>query len=119
MKKIKLLMVPLLAMSAAGCITVTDKTDKKTGINVQTVAVRGCGNPSQTLTWVNRPGAKEDSFASTGPDLCNTGLAAALGAAGQIAAASVLPKGEGITNTVVSGAQAVSSQNQSTNVKVK
>ena len=112
-------MVLLLATFVTGCVTVSDTTDKKTGINVQTVAVRGCGNPSQTMTWVKRPGAKEDSYASTGPDLCNTGLAAALGAAGQIAAASVLPQGEGIVNTVVSGAQAVSSQNQSTNVKVK
>ena len=115
--KIKLLMVPLMALTVTGCVSVTDKTDKKTGINIQTVAVRGCGNPSQTMTWVKRPGKKESSFASTGADLCNTGLAAALGAAGQIGAAAVLPKSAGIANTVISGSQANSNQTSTVTVR--
>ena len=115
MKKIHML-VPLLALAVTGCMSVSKETDRKTGIEVTTVAVRGCGNPSQTMTWVKRPGEKESSFASTGGDLCNTGLAAALGAAGQIGAAAVLPQSAGITNTVISGSQALSQQSSSVKI---
>lgn len=102
----------LLSVFAVGCTTVTSTIDTKTGIEVTTVAVRGCGNPSQTMTWVNRPGKPEDSFASAGADPCNTILASGA----QVAAAAVLPGGGGIINNV--GSQAISNQTQNAALKV-
>lgn len=113
-KKFGVLM--LCSAVLAGCQTVRQTTDKKTGIQVTTVAVRGCGNPSQTLTWVKRPGKKEDSYASTGGDLCNTAVAGTLGVVGQGVGSVMLPRSHGDTFQISSGSLSVAQQG--TNVRI-
>lgn len=98
-------------MSAlSGCITIDQKSDPKLGVTVTTVAVTGCGNPSQRITYVERRGHKEDSLGSAGPDPCN----AVIGAGGGIIANTVLPHSGGIT--VQSGSWSQSGTSTSVNV---
>ncbi len=109
----KFLAVCLVGASATACQTVSQKTDEKTGITVTTVAVRGCGNPSQTMTWVKRPGKKEDSYASTGGDLCNTAVAGIFGVAAAGVGSGMLPRGVGDTVNITAGSMSVSQQSLS------
>jgi len=104
--------VMLLSMSAilTGCISTTVDTSPE-GVKTTSTAVRGCNNPSQTITRVETPGKPDITFGSTGADLCNTIASAAIGAAGQIAASSVLP---GSALNVSSGS--VNETNTNTNV---
>lgn len=94
-----------------GCISTTVNTSPE-GVKTTSTAVRGCNNPSQTITRVETPGKPDITFGSTGSDLCNTIAAAAIGAAGQIVASSVLP---GSAINVSSGS--VNETNTSTNVQ--
>lgn len=116
MLNLKIMAAIAMTVLVAGCSTVSQRLDSKTGILVTTVAVRGCGNPSQTLTWVQRPGHKEDAYASTGADLCGTAVGGAFG----VAASAVLPRGGDTTfnNANASGSSSVSSSDQKTNVNV-
>ena len=95
-----------------GCIS-TQVDVSREGIKTTSIAVRGCGNPSQTITRVETPGKPDMTLGSAGPDLCNTVVAAAIGAAGQIGASAVLP---GSNINVSSGS--VNETNTNTNVNV-
>lgn len=110
MKKLIVSAVVLpLALSACTSTSINQKMDEKTGIKVTTVAVAGCGVPSQTMTWVDRPGKVEESYASTGSDICTS---VGTGAA----ASAVLPRSEGIQNTVVSGSSSNAQQTMDLNL---
>lgn len=89
----------VVASALSGCVTTTVHVSKE-GIKTTSVAIRGCNNPSQTITRVETPGKPDITFGSSGGDFCNTVASAAIGAAGQVAASSVLP---GSTINVSSG----------------
>ena len=110
----KLLSGGVLFMSTAlaGCISTAVDVSPE-GIKTTSIAVHGCGNPSQTITRVETPGKPDMTLGSAGPDLCNTVVAAEIGAAGQIGASAVLP---GSTINVSSGS--VNETNTNTNVNV-
>lgn len=106
----------LLPLGVGGCVTTTTTTSKDGRIKVTTIGVVGCGSPSQRITLVETKGKPDMTLGSAGADPCNTALSAALGAAGQIGGALALPSGAGITNSVVSGSQATSTQGTNVNV---
>lgn len=105
--------VLVLAFAMAGCTTISTKTSPDGNIKVTSVGVVGCGNPSQRITWVERKGKADLTLGSTGADPCTAIASAAIGAAGQVAASSVLP---GSNITVSSGS--VNETNTNTNVRV-
>lgn len=84
-------MLLLGSMALTGCISTSVHVSKE-GIKTTSVAVRGCGNPSQTITRVETPGKQDITFGSAGPDLCNTITNASIGALGQMGAAHLLPE---------------------------
>ena len=95
-----------LGVSLAACqTTVVKNTEEKTGIETTTVSHKGCGSPSVTALYINRPGKKEDSVAFSGPDLCNTAVAGAFGAVGQIVSAGIIRPANSNT-TLISAATA-------------
>ncbi len=114
MRSFKLLTTMVVVAAAlSSCVTITEKTDKKTGIKATVVAHNGCGGPSVTAMYIKRPGQKEDSAVFSGPDLCNTGLAAGLGAVGQIVSAGMIRPSN---TTLVSGS--FSQAQQGTSVRI-
>lgn len=112
MRLLKVCVAIVLCVSLAGCITVDQKIDPKLGIKITSIGVTGCGDPSHRITYIDRPGHKEDSFASSGPDLCNTATAGAFG----VAANAVLPRGQGINNTVYSQSSSLAHSQQSSSI---
>jgi len=83
--------VVMVGLAASGCVTTREYATPDGKHNVTVTAVRGCGNPSQTITTVETKGRKPIHFASTGQDLCNTAVGGILGAAGQIGGAMAMP----------------------------
>ena len=100
MNFIKVFLVVAVAMVLSGCVSFSHGTDEKTGIEVTSIGIVGCGNPSQRLTYVRMPGQqKADQYASTESDPCTTMAAAATGAAGSIVSAGVIRPSNTTINT--------------------
>ena len=91
MQKILIGAAVLLSVSLTGCISTQVHVSKDGSVKTTTTAVRGCGNPSQTITRVETKGKADITFGSTGSDLCTVVAGSAVSAAGQVLASHVLP----------------------------
>lgn len=110
---IKSLAAIAAAIVVAGCTT-TSQVQLLNGDIQEFASNVGCGAPSISSTRVydSKTRLVKGEAAFAGVDPCNTLLAAGA----QVAAAGMLPKGKGITNTVMSGS--FSSAAQSSRVSV-